>query len=135
MPFPAYLYRELSRLDEINESRRRLAGAEWQDCDLVFPSPRGTPQSEPGMLNCRFRPFPNRAGLPQHFTLYSLRYTYATLQLLAGERDKVVSNLTGHTNVNFTKDVYAKVLPVMQEEASDGFESLFFGAARTTLAQ
>ena len=64
-----------------------------------------------------------------------MRYAYATLQLLAGERDKVVSDLMGHEKVNFTKDVYAKVLPVMQEEASDRLENLFFGSLRTTLAQ
>jgi integrase len=135
VPFLAHLYRELSRLEVLNDSRRRLAGTEWQDFDLVFPSRDGTPQGEAWLLNRRFRPFLRRAGLPQHLTLYSLRYTYATLQLLAGERDKVVSDLMGHTQVNFTKDVYTKVLPVMQEEASDRLENLFFGAFRTTPAQ
>lgn len=73
--------------------------------------------------------------MPEHFTLYSLRCTYAALQLLAGERDKVVSYLMGHESVNLTKDVYTKVLPVMQERASDGLERLFFVDVRTALAQ
>ena len=76
-----------------------------------------------------------RAGLAPHFTLYSLRYTYATLQFMAGERDKVISDLTGHTKVDFTKDVYTKVLPVMRETASDSLDRLLSGESRTTLAQ
>ena len=60
---------------------------------------------------------------------------YATLPLLAGERDKAVSDLMGHESVNFTKDVYTKVLPVTQERASDGRGRLCFDEVRPTLAQ
>lgn len=135
VPFPAHVFGEMERLRRLVDSRRRAAGDEWEDFDLVFPSRRGTPQSAEWLLESRLRPLLKRAGLPRHFTLYSLRYTYATLQLLAGERDKVVSDLMGHERVNFTKDVYTKVLPVMRERASDRLESLLFGGVRTADAQ
>jgi integrase len=73
--------------------------------------------------------------LATHFTLYSLRYTYATLQFLAGERDRVISDLMGHTSTDFTKQVYTKVLPSMREAASDSLERLISGGLRTALAQ
>ena len=93
-------------------------GGEWPDFDLVLPSHGGTPLRASSLLQGRFRRRLKRGGLARHFTLYSLRYTHATLQLLAGERDKVVSDLIGHESVNFTKDIYKRVLPVMQGRAS-----------------
>jgi hypothetical protein len=35
-----------------------------------------------------------------------LRYTFATMQYMAGERDKVISDMMGRTHTDFTKDVY-----------------------------
>lgn len=134
VPFPAALYHDLLRWQTLQAARRRVFGADWQDYDLVFPGPTGRPQH----ADCtgeRFKRLLKRAELPAHFTLYSLRYTFATLQFLAGERDKVISELMGHTNVDFTKNVYTKVLPVMQEQASDSLERLLFGSVRTTFAQ
>lgn len=135
VPFPAWLYRELLRLEKLVDSRRRMAGAEWADFNLVFPTNHGAPQSAEWLEQSRLRSLLKRAGLAPHFTLYSLRYTYATLQFMAGERDKVISDLTGHTKVDFTKDVYTKVLPVMRETASDSLDRLLSGESRTTLAQ
>ena len=83
----------------------------------------------------RFRRLLKRAGLPTHFTLYSLRYTFATLQYMAGERDRVISDLMGHTRTDFTKEVYTKVLPAQREQTSDSLERLLFGATRAAFAQ
>lgn len=83
----------------------------------------------------RFPRLLKRAGLPTHFTLYSLRYTFATLQYMAGERDRVISDLMGHVHTNFTKEVYTKVLPVMREQASDSLDRLLFEGVRATFAQ
>ena len=54
---------------------------------------------------------------------------------MAGERDRVISDLMGHRRVDFTKEVYVKALPVMREQASDSLERLLFGEVRTTFAQ
>ena len=70
-----------------------------------------------------------------HFTLYSLRYTFATLQYMAGERDRVISDLMGHERTDFTKAVYMKVLPLMREQASDSLERLLFQGVRATFTQ
>jgi integrase len=135
VPFPAWLYRELVRYGALVDSRKLAAGDEWKDYDLVFPSVKGTPRNDSDLARRRFKGLLRRAGLPTHFTLYSLRYTFATLQLLAGERDRVISDLMGHERIDFTKRVYTKVLPVMREQASDSLERLLFGGVRTVLAQ
>jgi integrase len=135
VPFPAWLYHEMKRLEPLVDSRRRATGEGWVDHSLVFPSRTGEPQSSRVLGMGRFRRLLKRAGLPSHFTLYSLRYTFATLQYMAGERDRVISDLMGHTRTHFTKDVYTKVQPVMREQASDSLERLLLGADRATFAQ
>jgi integrase len=135
VPFPAWLYRELESYSALVDARRLATGEGWTDCRLVFPSSHGTPLSADGLRSRRLKRLLKRAKLPEHFTLYSLRYTFATLQYLAGERDRVISDLMGHTRTDFTKEVYTKVLPLMREQASDSLERLLFGGVRTALAQ
>ena len=94
----------------------------WTDYGLAFPSRFGSPASAEDLNRRRFPRLLKRARLPTHFTLYSLRYTFATLQYMAGERDRVISDLMGHVRTGFTKAVYMKVLPSMREQASDSLE-------------
>jgi len=61
------------------EERMAKAGL-WEDHGLVFPSSVGTPKSQRN-LNREFKAATKRAGLPEHFKLYDLRHTCATLLL------------------------------------------------------
>lgn len=58
-----------------------------------------------------------RADL-EGFTLYSLRHTFATLQLDQGVPVKVVSERLGHKSVSFTIDTYTHVLAKQNEAAA-----------------
>ena len=51
-----------------------------------------------------------------------LRHTCATLLLKAGEPVHVVSERLGHSKVSMTMEVYAHVLPDMQQAAAGGSE-------------
>lgn len=133
IPFPAPLYYDLLRYRQETERMKRLVGSRWHEHDLVFPSRNGQPL-EDTTLRSRFELLSGRAGL-KGFTPYSLRYSYATLQLLGGERDKVIADTMGHSKVSFNQEVYQKVLPEMQDHASDTLERLLFSSVRTTLAQ
>ncbi len=101
---------------------------------LVFASINGEPLDRINLYARRYKPLLERAELSKDFTLYSLRYTYATLSLLAGEIDKVVSEQMGHSRVNFTKDVYVKVLPSMQQAALDRLENMLFSGGNTPVS-
>jgi integrase len=135
VPFPAAIYRGLMMYREQVTRQKALTGSNWQDFDLVFPSPNGAPLDFHYLRRGRFKALLRRAGLPTHFTLYSLRYSFATLQMLAGERDKVIADLMGHSKVSFNQEVYQKVLPQMGEQASDRLEKLLFESSCTILAQ
>ena len=64
-------------------------------------------------------------GLPT-IRLYDLRHAAATNALLADVPVKVVSEMLGPASVAFTLDVYAHVLPHMQDQAATKVEALLF---------
>jgi integrase len=84
----------------------------WEDHGLVFPSSVGTPKSQRN-LNREFKNAAKRAGLPDHFKLYDLRHTCATLLLSRNVHPKYVQELLGHASVALTLDTYSHVIPGM----------------------
>jgi integrase len=93
------------------EEMMRKAGL-WQDYGLVFPSSVGTPKSQRN-LNREFKNAAKRAGLPDHFKLYDLRHTCATLLLSRNVHPKYVQELLGHASIALTLDTYSHVIPGM----------------------
>ena len=64
------------------------------------------------------------AGLPP-IRLHDLRHSAATLMLSMGVPLKVVQEVLGHSNISMTGNIYAHVLPSMQQEAADRMDALF----------
>ena len=93
------------------EERMAKAGL-WEDHGLVFPSSVGTPKSQRN-LNREFKNAAKRAGLPDHFKLYDLRHTCATLLLSRNIHPKYVQELLGHASIALTLDTYSHVIPGM----------------------
>lgn len=93
------------------EERMAKAGL-WEDHGLVFPSSVGTPKSQRN-LNREFKNAIKRAGLPEHFRLYDLRHTCATLLLSRNVHPKYVQELLGHASIALTLDTYSHVIPGM----------------------
>ena len=93
------------------EERIAKAGL-WEDHVLVFPSSVGTPKSQRN-LNREFKNAAKRAGLPDHFKLYDLRHTCATLLLARNVHPKYVQELLGHASIAQTLDTYSHVIPGM----------------------
>jgi integrase len=93
--------------------------------DLVFPSTVGGPMSRDNLSKRHFRPLAQKAGLPEEATLYTLRHTFATLWLESKEPVKVLQEILGHSRIGVTINVYAHVLPHIQEQAMGRFERRF----------
>lgn len=109
--------------------RHREEASRTCPCDpgsLVFVNSQGLPISRRSLVQHQFKPLLRRLGLPD-IRLYDLRHTAATLALVAGVPPKVVSEQLGHTRAAFTLDVYAHVLPQMQDAAAAKVEALLFG--------
>jgi integrase len=69
-----------------------------------------------------------RAAEVRAIKFHGLRHTCATLLLQAGQPVHVVSQRLGHAQVSMTMEVYAHVLPDMQEDAATRIGALLHGA-------
>jgi integrase len=103
--------------------RRLLAGREWNDHGLVFPSTLGKPQDGSHLLYGQFHPLLKKAGLPL-IRFHDLRHTAATLMLGRGIHPKIVSEMLGHATVAITLDLYSHVTPTMQRQAAQVLDDL-----------
>jgi len=56
---------------------------------------------------------------------HDLRHAHATLLLLQGVHPKIVSERLGHASIGITLDTYSHVLPSLQNDAADAFDTLF----------
>jgi integrase len=59
------------------------------------------------------------AGLPGHFTPHSLRHSFGSLLIAAGESPAYVQQQMGHASIQMTVDVYGSWLPVRAAGAVD----------------
>jgi integrase len=128
--FPAELLRELREHRARQLEHKMSLGAAYEDYDLVFATPVGTPV-DARMLSARmYKRTLKAAGLSEKFRLYDLRHSWVTLSIMAGSDIKTVSRQAGHASVAFTLQVYAHVLPEMREAASDRLEALLKSGAQ-----
>lgn len=119
IPLSASIVALLAAQRRHQAEERLKAGPEYQNNDLVFATPLGTPILARNLLCRHFKPILSRAELSPSIRLYDLRHTCATLLLSANEHPKIVSERLGHSSVTITLDVYSHVLPSMQQGASD----------------
>jgi len=112
------------------QAAKDSAGDRWTDHNLIFTTRKGGPLSERNVAQQDFIRVLGAAGLPLDFRLYDLRHTAATLALSAGVPPKVVSEMLGHASAAFTLDVYAHVLPHMQDSAAAQVEALLLNRKR-----
>jgi integrase len=103
---------------------RRLAlGLIWHDHDFVFCTGDGKVLN-PNNLYRTLDAIMARAEVPR-IRLHDLRHSHTTLLLAAGTPIKVVSERLGHAKTSNTIDIYAHVLPDMQDAADTVSRALY----------
>jgi integrase len=117
-----HVVRALTTWRRNQAEEKLLLGADYDDRDLVFARPDGTP-THPEVLSRTFDRVIARINLPR-IRLHDVRHTHASLLLKAGVPVKVVSERLGHATASFTLDVYSWVLPGMQADAAAIFSRL-----------
>jgi integrase len=120
IPLPASTMLALKDHRRKQAEERLKAGTDYQQHDLVFATPEGSPPMPRNLKRRHFRPILKTAKLPDDSRLYDLRHSCATLLLAAGENPKVVSERLGHATITLTLDVYSHVLPTMQKRQRRG---------------
>jgi len=115
----------LKRIKKKQAEEKISLGPAYQDYDLVFANPDGTPFNI-DYLSREFGRLVRRMNLP-HVRFHDLRHTHATLLLQQGEHPKVVSERLGHSTITITMDLYSHVMPNMQKEAAQKLDDFLFG--------
>ena len=109
---------------------KQHAGSDWQDLDLVFPNRDGGIMIPHNITKRSFKRYLDKAGLSREIRFHDARHTAATLLLASGVNVKVVSEMLGHSSVSITLQIYAHVLPHMQQSAVNTMEALLQGPPR-----
>jgi integrase len=95
----------------LKDHRESQVGTEW-----ICANPNGT-HMRPNSLARAYRRMAEPLGITA--TLHGLRHTQATELLMMGVPVKVVSERLGHSTAKITMDVYAHVLPHMQQQSAE----------------
>jgi integrase len=105
------------------QGEERLAvGIGYREFGLVFARVDGSPLN-PATVSRRFDRLVPEAKLPP-ITLHGVRHFWATLALLEGIPSKIVAEILGHSSTRVTEDVYQRVTPGMQADATSRVANL-----------
>ena len=107
------------------EQSRAEMGDRWKEQGLIFCSAYGA-YFDPNYVWRLFKNLLRATGLPD-VRFHDLRHSAATVLIAAGVPLKVVSELLGHSSVAITADIYAHVLPEMQQEVVKRMDDLYGG--------
>ena len=110
----------LQRRETRQQEEREIAGASWQDSDLVFTTGFGTP-IHPRNDYRSFQRLVEKAGL-RRVRLHDRRHTAASLLLAQGVPARVVMEILGHSQISVTLNTYTHVDPELNRAATDRME-------------
>lgn len=109
------------------EADRQAADGAWSDrFGLVLTEQDGR-HLDPMGVTREFRRLVRASDLPV-IRLHDLRHTHASLLLEQGVTAKVVSDRLGHTTIAMTMDIYAHLLPAMDQDAAARLEQAVHGS-------
>ena len=118
---------ELLRRHKVKQAEQRLLlGTAYHEHGLVFARDFGDPLLMNNLGQRSYARIIKAAGV-RPIKFHGLRHTCATLMLKQNVPVKVVSERLGHKKTEITLDVYAHVLPSMQEEAATNLDRLLHG--------
>jgi integrase len=95
------------------------------ELDLVFPTPEGKPAHRSNVLRWGLYPALKRAEL-RRVHMHSLRHSFASSLIMAGEPPTRVANLLGHSSPAVTMRVYAHWFKDVKTEAINNLAKQLF---------
>ncbi|MDQ3654426.1 MAG: site-specific integrase [Chloroflexota bacterium] len=120
---PAPLVTALKAHRMRQKEERLKAGPRWQDHDLVFSTPIGSPLDDSNVRK-QFAEHLDAAGLPS-IRYHDLRHSAASLLAARGVAQRTVMEILGHTQMSTTSNVYTHVTTDSMKEATDRMADLF----------
>jgi integrase len=103
---------------------RLLAGALWQDHDLVFASAVGTPL-DPSHVRRAFRKVCKTAGIGTNWSPRELRHTFVSIMSEQGVPSEEIARLVGHSTTATTEAVYRRELRPVISTGAEVMDTIF----------
>ena len=114
----------LKQLREVTEHSRSRLDKKVNDADLIFTHTYDGVPLRPNTVSRAWEHIAEKAGI-KVIRFHDGRHCHASLMLQQGVPLKVVSERLGHSSISITADVYAHVIPGMQESAAKLFDDAF----------
>jgi integrase len=130
---PAVCLASFARQKVNQDLARKWAGTRWQETEYVFTTRIGTPVDPRNLLREYYaitRPTPSKDGekSPQlqfpPICFHDLRHSAATLLLAQGVSPRYITELLGHSQVSFTMQTYAHILPEVQKQVASKMDEI-----------
>lgn len=111
-------------IKENQEFIKREKGSLWNPLGLVFCEPSGRPINS-SMQLLRYKRFLKKHAI-RYITIHDNRHTFA--ELLVGDEAQLqqVQQAHGHHDIQVTKNVYARDIPVLGQQATAHIARLLF---------
>lgn len=123
VPIPDFLIPRLKEQKIRMLEKKMLLQNKYKDNNLVFYTNLG------GFLNAKavWTSLDNllKKHNMRHFTLHSLRHTYATRLFELGENPKTVQILLGHSDISMTLNTYTHVLKAVSSDSGNKMNKLY----------
>lgn len=104
-----------SQFNKVLPLARALAGDQWKEYDLIFPTSIGTPRNGYEVTK-QFQRLAREAGLPV-IRFHDIRHSAASIMLIHGEPPVRVAAILGQS-IAVLMDTYAHYIPDDQEQVS-----------------
>jgi integrase len=122
----------LRRRKADQDAQRKWAGTRWNETGYVFTTRIGTPVDPRGLLREYYaitRPKAKEGEDPVKLKFpairfHDLRHSAATLLLAQGVSPRYIAELLGHSQVSFTMQTYAHVLPEVQKQTASKMDEI-----------
>ena len=129
---PAACLNALTRHKGKQDEERLWAGSRWQETGYVFTTRVGTPMDARDLLRGYYRitrpktkPGQEPVKLPfPSIRFHDLRHSTATILLAQGVPARYITELLGHSQVSFTMQTYAHVLPEVQRSVATKMDEI-----------
>lgn len=109
-------------------------GPDYQDGDLIFANPDGSPL-KPDSISAKVSLLFRKLKLPKGASLHSLRHTHTSHLLADGVPLVVVSARLGHSSIRTTAEIYAHMIHGQDDEAARRWDDFQKRNAPTTSSE
>jgi hypothetical protein len=129
---PAACLNALTKHQAKQEEEQQWAGSKWKESGYVFTTRVGTPMDARDLLRDYYRltrpkatPGLESIKLPfPAIRFHDLRHSTATILLAEGVPARYLTELLGHSQVSFTMQTYAHVLPEVQKSVATKMDGI-----------